>query len=62
MASDPDLSKMRTFALSYTDAWSSQDPARVAAHYAENGSLQINQNDPSVGRDQLEETARQSNY
>jgi predicted ester cyclase len=51
-------SKMREFALSYTRAWSSQDPASVAAHYAANGSLQINQNMPSVGRDQLEATAR----
>lgn len=51
-------SKMREFALSYTRAWSSQDPASVAAHYAVDGSLQINQNTPSVGRDQLEATAR----
>jgi predicted ester cyclase len=49
---------MREFALSYTRAWSSQDPASVAAHYAEDGSLQINQNTPSVGRDELEATAR----
>ncbi len=52
-----DLPKMNDFALSYTSAWSSQDPARVAAHYAENGSLRINENEPSVGRDQLEATA-----
>jgi predicted ester cyclase len=49
---------MREFALGYTRAWSSQDPASVAAHYAEDGSLQINQNTPSVGRDELEATAR----
>jgi nuclear transport factor 2 (NTF2) superfamily protein len=52
------LSKVREFALSYTEAWSSQDPASVAAHYSESGSLQINDNEPSVGRDQLEATAR----
>jgi nuclear transport factor 2 (NTF2) superfamily protein len=52
------LSKMKDFAISYTRAWSSQDPASVAAHFAEDGSLQINDNEPSVGRDQLEATAR----
>ena len=52
------LPRMKEFALGYTEAWSSQDPASVAACYAENGSLQINDNEPSVGRDQLEATAR----
>ena len=52
------LSKMKNFAVSYTEAWSSQNPASVAAHFAEDGSLQINDNEPSVGRDQLEATAR----
>ena len=51
-------SKMWDFALSYTKAWNSQDPASVAAHYAENGSLQINKNDPSIGRHELEATAK----
>ena len=37
-------------AAAYTAAWCSQDPARVAAHYAENGSLTINDGAPSVGR------------
>jgi len=52
------LSKMKEFALSYTKAWSSQNPASVAAHYAEDGSLQINENEPSVGHDQLKATAK----
>ena len=52
------MSKMNEFALSYTEAWSSQNPASVAAHYAEDGSLRINDNEPSVGRDQLEATAK----
>ena len=52
------MSKMNDFALSYTKAWSSQNPASVAAHYAEDGSLRINDNEPSVGRDQLEATAK----
>lgn len=56
--SDTGMSKMKEFAVSYTRAWSSQNPASVAAHYAEDGSLRINNNEPSVGRDQLEATAR----
>ena len=45
------------FARSYAEAWSSQEPARVAAHFAENGVLQINRNEPAVGRAALEDTA-----
>ncbi len=37
-------------ARSYTEAWCSQDPARVAGHYAPDGSLTINGGTPSVGR------------
>lgn len=56
--SQTSMSKMNEFAVSYTKAWSSQNPASVAAHYAEDGSLRINDNEPSVGRDQLEATAK----
>ena len=52
------MSKMNEFANSYTKAWSSPNPASVAAHYAEDGSLRINDNEPSVGRDQLEAAAK----
>jgi uncharacterized protein (TIGR02246 family) len=38
------------FATRYTAAWCSQDPHRVAAFFAENGSLKINDGAPSVGR------------
>jgi uncharacterized protein (TIGR02246 family) len=38
------------FATKYTAAWCSQDAASVAAFFAENGSLQINNGAPSVGR------------
>lgn len=37
-------------AAAYTVAWCSQDPARVAAHYAENGSLTINDGAAAEGR------------
>ena len=48
MALDPD--QLREFAQRYTEAWCSQDPERVAAHYAPGGSLTINDGPPSVGR------------
>jgi uncharacterized protein (TIGR02246 family) len=38
------------FATRYTAAWCSHDPARVAAFFAEQGSLTINHGAPSVGR------------
>jgi len=37
-------------AAAYTAAWCSQNPARVATHYAENGSLTINGGAAAVGR------------
>ena len=42
--------QLRTFGTKYTAAWCSQDAARVAALYAENGSLTINEGTPSLGR------------
>jgi hypothetical protein len=46
------------FATRYTEAWSSQDPSRVGAFFAENGTLKINDGEPSVGRAAITETAR----
>lgn len=54
----PDLDRIRTFAESYTAAWCSVDPTRVAAHFAPDGSLTINGGTPSVGRDALTATAQ----
>lgn len=45
-------------ATSYTAAWCSQDPASVAAHYAADGSLTINDGTPAVGRAAITESAR----
>jgi len=56
MALDPD--RLREFAHRYTEAWCSQDPESVAAHYAPNGSLTINDGAPSVGRAAITEAAR----
>jgi uncharacterized protein (DUF1810 family) len=46
------------FARRYTAAWCSQDPASVAACFAENGSLQVNDDPPAVGRAAITEVAR----
>jgi uncharacterized protein (TIGR02246 family) len=53
-----DARSLREFTERYTEAWCSQDPAQVAAHYAPNGSLTINDGAPSVGRDAITEAAR----
>ena len=44
-----DANNLSQFATEYTAAWNSQNPARVAAHYAEDGSLKINDGTPSIG-------------
>ncbi len=49
---------MKSFATRYTAAWCSQDPASVAAFFAENGSLKINDGAPSIGRAAIAEAAR----
>lgn len=49
---------MKQFAIRYSAAWSSQDPARVAAFHSENGSLTINGGAPAVGRAGITEAAR----
>ncbi len=54
----PDSDRMLDFARRYTEAWCSQDPARVAEHYAPHGSLTINGGTPSVGRAEITEVAR----
>ena len=41
---------LRDLATKYTAAWCSQDASRVASFFAENGSLTINDGEPSVGR------------
>ena len=46
------------FAVRYAAAWCSQDPASVAAFFAEDGSLTINDGTPSVGRAAITEAAK----
>ncbi|MBF6606706.1 MAG: nuclear transport factor 2 family protein [Chloroflexi bacterium] len=54
----PDPEALRRFAQAYTAAWCSMDPDRVAAHFAPEGSLEINGGTPAVGRDAISATAR----
>jgi uncharacterized protein (TIGR02246 family) len=46
------------FAQRYSAAWSSQDAARLAACYAPDGSLRINENPPSLGREAIAAAAQ----
>lgn len=45
-----DTNKMTAFATRYTAAWCSQNAASVASHFAEDGSLKINDGTPAIGR------------
>jgi len=54
----PAPDQLREFAERYTEAWCSEDPARVAENYAPGGSLTINDGPPSVGRAAITEAAR----
>ena len=44
------ISDLTSFARRYAEAWCSQNPERVAAFFAERGSLSINNQPPAVGR------------
>jgi predicted ester cyclase len=45
-----DLAELTAFAMSYANAWCSQNPDSVAAFFAERGSISINNGPPAVGR------------
>jgi uncharacterized protein (TIGR02246 family) len=53
-----DLARLTKFATRYTEAWCSQNPESVAAFFAENGSLTVNDGPPAVGRAAIAEIAR----
>jgi hypothetical protein len=50
--------ELNDFATRYAAAWSSRNPANVAAFYSERGSLTVNDGMPSVGRAAITATAR----
>ena len=45
-----DRAELEKFANRYAKAWCSQNPESVAAFFAENGSLKVNDGPPAVGR------------
>ncbi len=49
---------LHDFAIRYTAAWCSQDPASVASFFAEDGSLAVNDAAPAVGREAIAEVAQ----
>lgn len=53
-----DADRLREFGEKYTAAWCSQDATRVAAFFAESGSLQINDGPPAIGRDAIAAVAQ----
>jgi uncharacterized protein (TIGR02246 family) len=53
-----DLAQLTKFAKRYAKAWCSQDPEKVAAFFAERGSISINNGPPAVGRAAIAEVAR----
>ena len=50
--------RLQSFAEAYTAAWCSQDAARVASFYAEDGSLSVNGAAPAVGREAITAVAQ----
>ena len=56
MQTDP--TKLRDFAVLYTAAWCSQDPASVAAFFSPDASLTVNRGTPAIGRSQITELAQ----
>ena len=49
--------EINEFAKRYTGSWNTKDPANVAAFFAENGSLQVNDAPPAVGRQAITQVA-----
>ena len=50
--------ELNDFAMRYAAAWSSRNPANVAAFYSDRGTLTVNEGMPSVGRAAITRTAR----
>jgi hypothetical protein len=53
-----EVEALKDFGRRYAKAWGSQDPTRVAAFFAENGSLSVNDGPPAVGRQAIADVAR----
>lgn len=46
------------FATAYAEAWSSQNPQMIATFYSVDGSLQVNDAEPSVGHEAITQSVR----
>lgn len=53
-----EVAKRTEFAIRYAEAWSSQNPEMLASFYSEDGVLQVNEGEPSVGRDAITRKAQ----
>jgi steroid delta-isomerase-like uncharacterized protein len=53
------LAEITELAQRYAEAWCSENPESVAAFFAENGSLTVNDGPPAVGRAAIAEVARE---
>jgi len=53
------IQKIRQIAQAYFDAWSSQDPAQVAAFYELDGWLRVNDDAPANGREAITKVAKE---
>lgn len=49
---------LKTFGSDYADAWSGKDPAAVAAFFAPDGSLKVNDESPAIGREAITAVAK----
>lgn len=58
MNSAENPARLQSFAEAYTAAWCSQNAASVASFYAEDGSLQVNDAAPALGRAAITEVAQ----
>ena len=50
---EPDVAALTDFGTRYAQAWCSQDPRQVAAFFAENGSLRVNEGPVETGREAI---------
>jgi hypothetical protein len=53
-----DTVKLQDFGKRYAEAWSSQKPESVAAFFATNGSLKVNDDPPAEGREAITKVAQ----
>jgi hypothetical protein len=52
------MTDLKNFAKRYAESWCSQNPESVAAFFAENGSLSVNDGLPAIGRAPIAKEAR----